>query len=138
MPVKLQAILPRGSAPLSPTRVQTGMNKWLRDFAFEFVREMQDYPQAQPWKHPPPRTGPRRGGRRTSVYGKGWSAAPRFTPDSVEIINNVQYAVWVGGRRRGRPGQARAMQARGWKSVSDVGPQVAKRLLPRLSRLVTS
>jgi hypothetical protein len=132
--IRIEAILPKKK--LDPANVQRGLNTWLRDFAFEFQREMQEYPAAKPWKNPP-RSGLRKGGRRTGTYGKGWTGAPQFTSDSVTIINRVGYAVYVGGAKRKRPGQTRVMAGRQWKSVSDVGPEVSRRILPRLSKLIS-
>lgn len=139
MTIRVQAIIPRGATPLDPTRVQRGVDRFLRDFSFRVVREMQDYPAARPWKHPPPKEGPRKGGRRTGDYGKGWGLAPQFTGNSVTLWNSVQYAVYVGGPKRGSRGkrQAKAMRERGWKSVSDVAPAIARELRPVLIRRIT-
>lgn len=138
MTIRIQAIIPRGATPLDPTRVQRGVDRFLRDFSFRVVREMQDYPSARPWKRPPT-TGPRRGGRRTGAYGRGWGTSVQFTGNSVTIMNSVQYAVYVGGPRRGNRGQRQAafMRERGWKSVSDVAPAIARELRPVLIRGIT-
>jgi hypothetical protein len=138
MPIRVEAIIPRGAVPLDPARVQSGVDRWLRDFAFAVQSEMADYPPWRPWRRPP-RSGPRRGGRRTGGYGRGWTLAARFTPNSVTLVNPVTYAVFVGGPRRGNRGerQARAMAARGWKSISDVAPAIARRLRPVLIRRIT-
>lgn len=136
--ITINAIIPKKAAPVDPRKVQTGVDRWLRDFSFEVIREMQEYPPWRPWKRPPTR-GPRRGGRRTGAYGKGWGSSVQFTPNSVTIRNNVAYAVYVGGPRAGARGrrQARAMRARGWKSVTDVAPPIAKRMTPVLIRKIT-
>lgn len=135
--ITIQAIIPRGKVPLDPSKVSSGVNRWLRDFSFEVIREMQEYPPWRPWKNPP-RSGPRKGGRRTGAYGKGWGSSVTFTPNSVTIRNRVGYAVHVGGPRSGERGrrQAAAMRARGWKSVTDVAPPIAKRMAPVLIRRI--
>lgn len=136
MSITIKAILPKQK--FDAGKVQQGLNAWLRNYAFEFQHEMQEYPPAQPWKNPPPKRGLRAGGRRTGTYGRGWTGSTQFTANSVTITNPVRYAVYVGGSKRKRPGQTRVMAGRNWKSVSDVGPEVAKRTLPQLSKLITS
>lgn len=122
------------TAALANQQVQT----WLRDTAFEFQREMQDYPAFQPWKSRPPRSGPRKDGRRTGMYGRGWTKPPRFSVNSVTVVNDVTYAGWVGGKksRSSRPYQARHMAARGWKSITDVKDVVAQRTIPKSARII--
>lgn len=88
-------------------------------FTLEFLRQMQDYPDAQPWRVPTPKSGPRAGGRRTGDYGRGWRVSGRTTY-SVTIINNVPYAVWVGGPTEGDgPKQTANMAGRGWPSMTE-------------------
>lgn len=139
MTIRIEAIIPKAGTPLNARDVQTGVDRWLRDFAFAVVREMQEYPPARPWKRPPPRSGPRRGGRRTGNYGRTWGVSVRYTSNTVTITNPVPYAVYVGGPRKGGRGQrqARFMRDRGWKSISDVAPTIARRLTPVLIRRIT-
>jgi hypothetical protein len=130
--MRLRAIIPKKAA-VSSSRGQRGLEDALNAFAQIVLSEMAVYPQWRPWRRPP-RTGPRAGGRRTGAYGKGWRVQKdRFKPwSSIEITNSVSYAGWVGGPRGGRPGQARHMRARGWKSVSDVAPRAAKKIPSRV------
>lgn len=145
MSIRITAIVPKGAQPLDPRQVETGVHDWLRDFAFTVIREMQTYPTARPWKNRPPQRGPRREigntgiGRRTGMYGRAWPLGVHFTSNSVTIENRTPYAVYVGGPKRGGRGQRQtaAMAARGWPSVSDVGPAVARRLRPLLIRRIT-
>lgn len=135
MPVELRAILPRRAAVPPAQQIRRGIDRFLRDFAFGVVREMQEYPPARPWKHRPPSSGPRKGGRRTGFYGREWGVGVRFGANRVEVVNRAVYAVYVGGPVPGRgPGrrQAHALRARGWKSVSDVAPVLRRRFRPLL------
>lgn len=137
--MKFTAILPK-KQPITEAQAKKHVSLWLRNCAFEFQREMQEYPQWQPWTSRPPRTGPRAGGRRTGTYGRGWIGSPRFTADSVTVTNDVRYAGYVGGPTHlsGRDGgQTAVMKARGWKSISDVAEAVAKKSLPAASRIMT-
>lgn len=124
--MRLQAIVPKQYT--SSKRGREGLDRYLKSFAQEVMRDMQDYPQWRPWKNPP-KTGPRAGGKRLGNYGRSW-----FTRGpsgfAIEIVNNVEYAVYVGGPKKGAKGQRQAahMHARGWTSVSDVAPRAAKRI----------
>jgi len=136
VPLDLKAILPKKSLVPPGSEVQRGIDRWLRDFANATVAEMQDYPPAQPWKSRPPRRGPRAGGRRTGNLGRMWGTSISYTRNSVTIVNRTRYAAYVQGprdRRKGVP-QARAMRKRGWQSVQDVAPKLAKRFKPVLLR----
>lgn len=94
---------------------------------------MQNYPAARPWKNPP-KTGLRAGGKRTGNYGRGWRVV--INKDNAKITNGVLYAVYVGGSKKQRPGQARALAARGWQSTDDVIPRVKKQVgLPQFSKV---
>lgn len=128
---KLVAILP-AKFQVDSTKIQTGVNTWLRNFAYDFQREMQTYPAALPWRSRPPKRGLRAGGRRTGRYGQGWSAAPTFTQDSVTIENKVDYAEYVGGR-----GQTRVMAGRNWPKITEVAPRVAEKHLRAISGIMT-
>lgn len=133
--ISVKAILPK--KVWQANAGETHINLALRDFAFEFQRVMATYPPAKPWKNPPPKTGPRRGGRRTGNYGRGWTSPPKFSRDRVVMENNVSYSAWVGGSKKTNPGQARALAARGWISQDDAIKDVRKRVpLPPWSRVM--
>lgn len=109
-----------------------GVNAEMKRFQAAAQRKMQTYPPAQPWRHPPPRSGPRRAnpgsmiGRRTGDYGRGWHGRVyQEGADLVAEIANgaVDYGIYVGGPREGPgPGtrQAWFMGPRGWTSVTEV------------------
>lgn len=118
---KFKAILPKRMPSPSTNELENGLNRHLRDFATKFQSEVQEYPTWKPWKSKPPTSGPRRGGRRTGAYGKGWVGSPRFTKNSVTITNSVPYAIYVAGTK-----QTRVMKERGWPRVKEVGERVAR------------
>lgn len=135
MTVRVDAIVP--TKKLSTAAVLAELNRSLKAFATDVKKEMSEYPSARPWQSRTPKSGPRAGGKRTGRYGRGWhNAEVEFTPYSVTIVNPVPYASAVGGSRSRSPGQAHRLAARGWKSISDVGPGVAKRHLPDFSHVV--
>lgn len=113
---------------ISAARGQAAIDKVLATFQVEIQKRMQAYPAAQPWKNPPPKTGLRAGGRRTGTYGRNWASGANVTRDkaSVTVENRTPYAAWVGGSKGKRPGQARALAARGWTSVDTAGPAALK------------
>ena len=126
-PARLRAILPKEqiSALYPPARIR----KWLTEVGEEFRKEMKFYP---------PKV---RGSsyRRTRRYRRGWDKPLIIGPASVQLLNDVRYARYVGGptrSREGRAGQSRLLASRGWPSQSEVGPRVARKNLPRLRKLI--
>lgn len=138
VPARVRAVLPKQpviDAKYSEARIRA----WLKDVGEQFRTAMKFYPPIQPWKHGFPKTGPRAGGKRTGLYGKGWDSPLIITPFSVRLENSVPYARYVGGPNRARGGrarQARHLKARGWPSQSDVASTVRKKNLPRLRKLI--
>lgn len=132
MPVQMFARVP--PKIFSAVKAQAAFNKYLHEFADDFQSIMQEYPAARPWSSRPPKRGPRAGGKRTGAYGRGWAAAPSYTKQSVTITNSVGYASAVGGARSQSPGQAHWLGERGWNSIEDIGPAVAKRHLANLGK----
>lgn len=122
--------------PFDANRQQAAVTKYLRSFASDFVRDISHYPPAQPWRHPPPRTGPRAGGRRTGTLGRNWSTQIRFTADSVTITNPTPYGIYVQGNPKGPPRRRQTpnMQARGWPNVPAVATKTRDRHAPALRR----
>jgi hypothetical protein len=136
MTQKTVAIIPK-KAQAGAT--QAALDAYLKEFAADFTGAMAAYPADQPWRSRTPKSGVRANGQRTGTYGAGWAnATPHFTKASVTIVNDVPYAVVVGGSRRQSPGQARVLAARGWPSVQDVGPEIAKKHLPKLSKTIST
>lgn len=138
MPARLRAILPKNRITTAHTEAR--IQGWLKDVGEQFQEAMAVYPGKQPWKHGEPRKGPRRNGRRSGAYGRGWKDTPLvITKSSVTALNPVPYARYVGGPKRstgGRTRQAQHMRARGWQSQSDVGPAIVRANLPRLPKLM--
>lgn len=105
----------------------------LADFAGAMVEDMARYPPARPWKSRPPKTGPRRGGRRTGKLGRRWRITHRGR-GRVRVVNDVGYAVYVQGPRPGQPGrrQVAVMTRRGWQAlnveVNRIWPRYRKRI----------
>lgn len=100
--------------------VQDMVDNQLLDLALEFQKNMQYYPPWQPWKNPPPKSGPRAGGARTGNYGRGWGIVTDVKAggrNSISILNDVTYARYVGGPHGV---QANALASRGWPSLEDV------------------
>lgn len=91
-------------------------------FAGAVIRDMTDYPRVLPWRHGFPKSGPRRGGRRTTRYGRGWQLSAHRRGTFIRVSNRVPYAVYVGGPTLGPKGQRQAWfhGPRGWKSISAV------------------
>lgn len=82
----------------------------------QVTAQTKAYPAARPWKNPPPKTGPRAGGRRTGALGKSWDY--RVTGDSTIVLRvnstGVRYARYVQGRD-----QTRVMRDRSWLTVQE-------------------
>lgn len=138
MGIKMTAFpAPTKSASRAKT-ASAAFQRSLNAFTLEFTRQVQGYPAAQPWKSPPPRTGLRAGGRRTGTYGKGWVIRNRKA-DSVEVVNEVKYAVWVGGRTDGSgPKQTANMARRGWVSMTTARESALKKMRDQLRKDIRS
>lgn len=133
---RVRAVLPKRR--LRSDTIPPRVKKWLEEVGHEFQEAMSVYPPKTPWKYGFPKKGPRRGGRRTGAYRKGWDTPIVVTQYTVTALNNVEYARYVGGPIRSRGGsgatQARHMRARGWPSQTIVGPAVVRRKLPEIRR----
>lgn len=138
MPIlRFQAMKPRRQV-IPVAGLQTEIDRELRDFGGEFIRVMSHYPSQQPWKHGEPKSGPRRGGRRTGKYGQNWRFG-NVRPGLVEVINQIPYAVHVGGPKAGPKGkrQARAMAERGWPNMTDEANRIWAKHQPAFRRILT-
>lgn len=135
MPLSVRGIFSKNK--LTNEFTDKRIRKWLEGVAKEFREEMQVYPPVKPWKNGFPTSGVRRGGHRTGKYRRGWDSRSRFDRDSVTVINNVSYAVYVGGSRRStRIGHRQAihMRERDWKSVTNVSHNVVRRNRRKLQK----
>ena len=129
--------------PILPKRPPVTVNAQairagLERFASDMVKEMQAYPGWMPWKSRPPKAGPRAGGKRTGILGKGWIYSD-LRPTQVLITNPVPYAGYVQGYRgRGTKGekQTKVMMARGWQSISDRAKTVWAKHVPFLKLII--
>lgn len=132
-----EAIVPIKTVEFDAAKVQ----RQLRAFGTGVVATMQTYPSAKPWKNRPPRTGPRRGGRRTGSYGRSWGM--KSLKDRVEIASGLvsrplKYSGYVGGwltvnARKGQR-QSRVMKQRDWPSIETVTNELWKKHLPKIKK----
>ena len=129
--ITLRPILPkRPPVTVNAQAIRTGLER----FAADMVKEMQGYPGWMPWKSRPPKTGPRAGGKRTGILGKGWIYSD-LRPTQVLVTNPVPYAGYVQGYRgRGTKGekQTKAMAARSWQNISDRAKETWAKHVPSL------
>lgn len=133
--ITLKAIVPK-SFLSHLAGIEQASLKELDSLADDIVKRMSVYPTAQPWKSRTPKTGLRKGGRRTGNYGRNWRKVNR-SKGAVDVINPIRYAVWVGGPNDKGPGQTSNMKRRGWPSITDVGREEAKKHRPAMIRAVT-
>lgn len=102
------------------------VDRTLRNFALDLVSIQTKYPARKPWKPradgspSEPRSGPRKGGKRTGIYGKGWRIIVTRVGEIV-VENRVEYAVYVGGDPSDPSPlhQTQVMRDRGWTSVTE-------------------
>lgn len=128
----LKAIVPK--RPFNTQGVRADARRALDSYGAAVIRRMQFYPAWQPWKNPP-RSGLRAGGARTGNYGRNWRK--RWVGEyGIEVSNPLSYARYVGGPRNRSPGQARALRARGWPSITDVARDEVKRFEPAINRAI--
>lgn len=116
-PMRVVAIRPRGEI-IATQNLQKLIDAelGLRGFAGEMIRVMADYPAFIPWTSTPPKSGPRRGGRRTGNLGRGWRMR-RTAALAYEVTNRVPYVGFVQGFRRGRPRQTAVARSRNWQQI---------------------
>jgi hypothetical protein len=123
MPLRVVAtpLVPKRSI-VDPVGLVNKLDRELVSFSGAVIRNITDYPPVKPWKRGFPKSGPRRGGRRTGRYGRMWRLRIHRRGTFVETNNPVVYAVFVGGPKRGAKGQrqARFMGPRGWRNMTDV------------------
>lgn len=132
--ITLKALVPKRF--IDAKVVEATSLRALNAFADDVVSQMAKYPPAQPWKSRTPKSGLRRGGKRTGNLGRGWRKVNR-SKGTLDIVNLTPYAVWVEGPKEGNgPRQTRVMRNRGWQSITDVGRAAAKKHRPALIRAV--
>lgn len=122
--------------PVDTAQQEIRVQKYLRSFTALFIADIAKYPAAQPWKNPPPKRGPRAGGRRTGTLGRNWSTRIKYTKDSVTIENPTLYGIHVQGPPGGPPRRRQTpnMTARGWPNVRTVGQKTRDKLVPQLRK----
>lgn len=132
------AIKPKNLAVVPVEGLQLKVDRELRSFIGDFIGQMSKYPPQQAWKNGEPKSGPRRGGRRTGTYGPGWVIGA-VTPNSIEALNRVPYAVYVGGPKTGAKGKRQAgfMGDRGWPNLTEVGNRLWAKHTPAFRRIFT-
>lgn len=135
--MRIEAIKPKRQV-IPVANLERRVDRELRDWAADMIRTMATYPRARPWKNPPPKSGPRRGGRRTGSYGRQWQIG-KVTASSIEVLNRIPYGVHVGGPKDGSKGrrQARAMAERDWPNITDASREVWTRHRGAIVRVVT-
>lgn len=126
-PARLRAILPKQqiNAEYTPPKIK----RWFKKVGEEFRKEMKFYP--------PPVPG--QSYVRTGTYRSGWDSPLIIGPASVQLLNEVAYARYVGGpnvRRTTRVGQRKLFAQRGWPSTTDVVPRVIKKYRVELDKVI--
>lgn len=95
----------------------------------EAFKRLQKYPAWQPWKNPP-KSGLRAGGKRTGNLGREWDSYTLKSGDSIAMTNQTTYGPYVQGTKEE---QAKALAARGWPRIDEVGEEAAKAAIARSS-----
>lgn len=112
----------RPKKPVIPNiaRIDGNVHRDLRDFGVKMQSQMEHYPTARPWKNPP-KSGLRRGGKRTGRLRGGWATGLRMSRFRMDLVNQVPYGMpvqgYVPGYGKGRR-QSAVMRARGWQNIS--------------------
>lgn len=118
--MRFEAILPKHTH--NSKTAKKSLDKLLMGFQVQAAQRLQRYPPWRPWVNPP-RTGPRAGGKRTGTLGRGWSTFRLESGKQITMENRTTYSPYVQGPK-GQ--QARALAARGWPRVDEVGAEAAK------------
>lgn len=125
------AIKPKGFKQPDKRAIAAELERW----GAQVERGAKQYPAWMPWKNTPPKTGPRKGGRRTGNLGREW------THDIVESgdgplgrcynkMGKAPYAPFVQGKEK----QARAMAKRGWRKIDDIADPITKETQKRMAK----
>jgi hypothetical protein len=124
MPISVVAIHPKNEI-IATSNLQKLLEAELslKGFSGAMIREMASYPAAMPWKNPPPKKGPRAGGRRTGDLGTGWRMERRGALHYL-TVNKVPYVGFVQGFRNGRPKQTAVMRGRNWQQIDTASDRV--------------
>lgn len=124
MAIHFDAVLPKRYH--TSKEAKASLDDLLKRFQVEAQRELQRYPPWRPWKYPPPKSGPRRDGRRTGSLGRNWGSYRLESGKQITLENKTEYARYVQGDAKT---QARHMAARGWQRVDEVGRVAARRAI---------
>ncbi len=133
--MRLEPIKPRPGHPIDLAKVASARTRIIAEverFMTQVQADLKQYPPARPWKHPP-KSGPRKGGRRTGDLGRGWGLNRQDSGNTVTITlaNPVSYATYVQG-----PRQARAMHIRGWEKVETPARKRWREAKPRIEKVI--
>lgn len=115
------AILPKRG--IKSAAAKDSLDKFLDLLGKKTVAKVQKYPAAKPWTSPPPKTGPRAGGKRTGNLGRSWTSSVSSLKD-VTVTNKVSYAPYVQGDKETQ--QTSVMAGRGWLSVTDAAKEALR------------
>jgi hypothetical protein len=122
-----QSINPNPKEPIADPTALLEIALGQAGFAGRSLRDLANYPPAQPWKSRPPTRGPRRGGRRTGNLGRNWRLFNNLKRERWEwgTRNATRYAIYVEGPVPGKPRQRQVpnMRQRGWPNITRVGRQ---------------
>lgn len=122
MPARIRAIVPKRQ--ITSAGIQERVNQWFREVARDFKKEMAVYPNEGKNIY-----------KRTFKYKRGWlEATPHITSNSVSVINDVEYARFVGGPKY--RGQTRRNRRAGWRSTTDVVPFVVTKHRAKLDKII--
>lgn len=121
--MQTQAILPKKYTDAAKARDK--LNEFFKRAMTNAQKELQTYPEWRPWKNPP-RTGRHAGGKRTGDLGRNWSTWNLISGQSITMENKIPYAPYVQGKKGE---QARALAARGWPRIDEVGQRAVKKAI---------
>lgn len=110
---------------LGSKKFQERADALLVEIGTKTLNDLQKYPPALPWKSPPPKTGLRKGGKRTGTLGRNWSMH-KSVSGSVEVSNETPYADWVQGEH-----QTHVMAQRNWKKAKPTAESAVTSVLNR-------
>lgn len=122
MTARIQAIVPKRQ--ITSAGLQDRVKQWFREVGNDFKKEMQVEPPSKSNTY-----------TRTHTYQRGWkSARVRVRANSVIVMNDVNYARFVGGPKY--RGQTRRNRRAGWRSTTDVVPLVVTRHRQKLDTII--
>ena len=124
--------LPKGYRTQHTVMTAVALNGFLKDCQSQF----QNYPVAMPWTSRVPKSGPRKGGKRTGALGQHWSME-YISMYEGRLTNRLGYAGYVEGYTdHGRSGerQTGVMARRRWPNITNVANTTWKKWLPNVAK----